>query len=706
MRVLSLFDGMACGMIAFKVAGIPIDSYDAYEIDKFAVQVATHNFPDIKEHGDVFKADFAKYEGIDYVVGGSPCFTAGHLILTDKGYVDVKDIKTGDMVLTHKGRYKPVIRTNERVSKVCEVNAMGYPTFTTTAEHPFYTLGRRKATYAEYKQLGSWRTFDKEPKWTAAKDLTNNHFVGMHIDKTEGAQSIDCETAYILGRYVADGHLRKTKRTGRKNSYQYQVVLSIGAEKVKQFKERVKYHHFSCYLHTDNVYRCVFSNQELLEFIRSNGFGEGAANKNIPKMIHGQMPKVKEAFLMGYIEGDGCYIAKEDKYLMSTVSPRLAFGLQRLITSLWQTNVSVSVSNNNKPHKIGNREIKANYPLYTICAKREIRKQTVAHIQDGIMWTQIKSVTPTEREKTVYNIEVADDNSYTVNNCIVHNCTYWSIAQSPDKRETTASGIGWELFSQYVRAIKEAKPKYFIYENNKSMAKAIYDSISATFGFEPIMINSALVSAQNRERYYWVGKRNEYGEYDKVMIEQPGERGITMSDIIESGKSPRKKGYAITHLQGNGRDYFKKHHTNIAFEPVQVGVLPRKDGSISTSKPYRIYSTNGKGVTIQGQAGGLGAKTGLYAIKGKTFTISAKHIVIGGKPYEINLPDGEYTIRPLTVSETKKMQTVPEWYEFPCSDTAAQKMLGNGWTIEVIVHLIRATQEGKTEAKQLTFWEV
>jgi DNA-binding HxlR family transcriptional regulator len=58
------------------------------------------------------------------------------------------------------------------------------------------------------------------------------------------------------------------------------------------------------------------------------------------------------------------------------------------------------------------------------------------------------------------------------------------------------------------------------------------------------------------------------------------------------------------------------------------------------------------------------------------------------------------------VSETKKMQTVPEWYEFPCSDTAAQKMLGNGWTIEVIVHLIRATQVGKTEAKQLTFWEV
>ena len=97
-------------------------------------------------------------------------------------------------------------------------------------------------------------------------------------------------------------------------------------------------------------------------------------------------------------------------------------------------------------------------------------------------------------------------------------CTFWSIAQSPDKRETTASGLGWELFSQYVRALHEAQPKYFIYENNKSMARDIYNSISETFGFEPIMINSALVSAQNRQRYYWVGRRNLDGTYSKVEV--------------------------------------------------------------------------------------------------------------------------------------------------------------------------------------------
>lgn len=112
-------------------------------------------------------------------------------------------------------------------------------------------------------------------------------------------------------------------------------------------------------------------------------------------------------------------------------------------------------------------------------------------------------------------------------------CTYWSIAQSPDKRETTASGIGWDMFSQYVRALKEAEPKYFIYENNKSMANAIRQAITETFGFEPICINSALVSAQNRQRLYWVGKRNADGTYSKVDVEQPEDRGILLRDVLD-----------------------------------------------------------------------------------------------------------------------------------------------------------------------------
>lgn len=113
-------------------------------------------------------------------------------------------------------------------------------------------------------------------------------------------------------------------------------------------------------------------------------------------------------------------------------------------------------------------------------------------------------------------------------------CTYWSIAQK-NNRETEASGMGWELFSQYVRALHEAQPMFFVYENNKSMSKAIRESITETFGFEPVLINSALVSAQNRQRLYWVGKRNPDGTYSRVQVDQPEDRGILLKDILEGG---------------------------------------------------------------------------------------------------------------------------------------------------------------------------
>ena len=113
-------------------------------------------------------------------------------------------------------------------------------------------------------------------------------------------------------------------------------------------------------------------------------------------------------------------------------------------------------------------------------------------------------------------------------------CTYWSIAQSPDKRETKASGLGWELFSQYVRALHEAKPKYFIYENNYSMSPEIRASITDTFGFDAELINSALVSAQNRQRLYWVGMRTDDG-YKQIYVPQPEDKRILLKDILGRG---------------------------------------------------------------------------------------------------------------------------------------------------------------------------
>lgn len=310
-------------------------------------------------------------------------------------------------------------------------------------------------------------------------------------------------------------------------------------------------------------------------------------------------------------------------------------------------------------------------------------------------------------------------------------CTKWSIAQK-NNRETEASGMGWELFNQYVRALHEAKPKWFVYENNKSMSKKIRTSIDETFGFEAVDINSAMVSAQNRQRLYWVGKRNEDGTYSKANIEQPKDLGILLRDVIECGERIPAYGMedksrpvtACYAYKGSGEGSLateafpgnpNKQVRDYVAEPVRVGALPRPNGELSTSQGMRVYSVDGKSVTLTAGGGGMGGKTGLYAIpidyaapcqydvsgkpvRAKSATDGKEHpvyevtggmIAIKGKQYPIKLTDGLYIIRKLTVKECMRLQTVPEWYTFPVSNTQAYKMLGNGWTVDVIAHILK-----------------
>lgn len=316
-------------------------------------------------------------------------------------------------------------------------------------------------------------------------------------------------------------------------------------------------------------------------------------------------------------------------------------------------------------------------------------------------------------------------------------CTYWSIAQSKDKREREPHGLGWDLFSQYLRALDQERPRYFIYENNASMSPAIKKQITKCFGFAPVLINSALVSAQNRERLYWVGKRNASGGYSPVMIEQPQDRGIILKDILDNADSlpindtvggkarairasyakaatlnfidgeigQRQTGIATLCINSkvDGKQPSVQHRiydangkmpaATASFNPrVIYKVGDRGNGGQST----RLYSIEGKAVTICSGAGGGGAKTGLYCVPGErgnnVFTVTAGTLDYNGRPIPVKLADGDYKIRKLSISECKRLQTVPEWYDMTgIAQSQAYKCLGNGWTVEVIAHLIRAT---------------
>ncbi|WP_305141002.1 DNA cytosine methyltransferase [Acutalibacter muris] len=304
-------------------------------------------------------------------------------------------------------------------------------------------------------------------------------------------------------------------------------------------------------------------------------------------------------------------------------------------------------------------------------------------------------------------------------------CTHWSIAQSRH-RETRPEGQGWELFRNYLIAKERYCPDFFLYENNKSMAPAIREQITAELGVKPIFINSALVSAQSRQRLYWT---NIPG------VEQPEDRGLVLRDILESGLPLREKGYILkaNYANSNAANALDSKHfpATMAAEPIRVGAIESSTGS--EGQGHRVYSADGKSKILCGNGGGAGAKTGLYTVPtgmawrghanadnpssfearpdqkanavivghqsrlvietadGRSFPayeVKNGRIAIKGREYPIRLADGFYIIRKLTVLECMRLQTVPEDYIFPVSNSQAYKMLGNGWTVEVIAHIL------------------
>jgi len=242
-------------------------------------------------------------------------------------------------------------------------------------------------------------------------------------------------------------------------------------------------------------------------------------------------------------------------------------------------------------------------------------------------------------------------------------CTYWSIAKK--SRETSCNGEGFRLFNEYVRALHESKCKYFLFENNYSIHQNIKDKISESLGVKPIVINSSLVSGQNRKRCYWTNIPN---------ITQPDDKGILLADILESGVPWQDKSYCMTaSYQGAvfNNTLERKQRTMVAVPIENIGFNlcnPVRIGQIGKGgQGQRIYSVHGKSVTITANGGGMGAKTGLY---------------------RIDLPDGEYIVRKLTPVEAERLQTLPDNYTAGISNTQRYKCIGNGWTVDVIAHIL------------------
>lgn len=275
-------------------------------------------------------------------------------------------------------------------------------------------------------------------------------------------------------------------------------------------------------------------------------------------------------------------------------------------------------------------------------------------------------------------------------------CTFWSIAQK-NGRETEAEGMGWELFKNYLIAKKKFKPDFFLYENNKSAAQAIKDQISYELDVDLMHINSALVSAQNRQRFYAFNWK----------VDQPKDRGVLLRDILQSrtdeiGYELQAVGVGYRNRREDDGKLYRRFETHgeekanalttvqtdsMVAEPIRVGDIG------STAQAHRVYSCDGKSVTINAGGGGQGGKTGLYLCPAgeqmeNLYEVKNGIISLKGREYPIKLADGFYIIRKLTPVECERLQTLPDGYTEGVSNAQRYKGLGNGWTAEVIIHVL------------------
>ena len=221
-------------------------------------------------------------------------------------------------------------------------------------------------------------------------------------------------------------------------------------------------------------------------------------------------------------------------------------------------------------------------------------------------------------------------------------CTFWSKAKchtAKQARELDADGMGWQLFMKFVEALHNVRPKYFLYENNYGMPPNIEEAISDQLGVKPVMIDSALVSAQRRKRLYWTNIPN---------VTQPQDKGVLVRDIIESDPS------LVKCFDDRIRKTMIETPNYIKYDLGGKGHYSQQD---------RMYFLDGKAPTVP-----------------RCRTETKFNVYLGGELYKKTCP-----------VEIERLQTLPDNYTQVdgVTKTARFEAVGNGWTVDVIAHILK-----------------
>ena len=418
--------------------------------------------------GDITKIDFEKLPDTDVVVGGSPCFPAGSLVLTGRGFIPIEQVEIGDLALTHRGNWKRVIDKGSHIGDTIILKGQGTPGIECTPNHKFLA-GHRE--FHQKKTRGvtrSWSEFVPDD-WVPAADMTGHMWLNMGGDVPElpipafdftGCQTTDIRLSapffYFVGRWLGDGWLNVFKRTGRRGSYMKRVFVCDSFDKEDDLRARLDETglHFGARHERTGVRFCC-SSTALHDWLESN-FGKGSANKTIPAWAFGMKREWREALLRGYWDSDGD--RTKNGMHATSVSKRLLLGVKMLAAGLGSPSGLSMHEPNRAQCGIEGRIVheRINYMLATYDHPRK-------SIMTGLgYWGHVREIGAGREKVRVYNITVEDDHSYTIDGIAVKNCQ--SLSQAglrAGMHEGTRSG----LWSYQADILKASKSPLLLWEN-------------------------------------------------------------------------------------------------------------------------------------------------------------------------------------------------------------------------------------------------
>ena len=614
-KVFTAFSGYDSQCLALNKLGIDYELVGWSEIDRYAIKAHDALFPQWAErnYGDISKVDWAQVPDFDLFTYSSPCFVAGTLVLTDRGYIPIEDVKVGDMVLTHKNRYQKVLRVGHKQSSdLYEIKGMAFDKIVCTGNHPFYT--REMYRHGHY----SVRAF-REPCWTEAKDLgkktycavainTESKFPewGGCIDNRWGHHRVQNNLSekfsntsfwYLMGRYVGDGWAMESK-TGKK------VFICCGGRNEDKLRMAFEHCDFKTTIINEKTATkyVVFSN-ELYAFVQR--YGKYAHGKFVDAETLALSADLLRAFVEGYTDSDGCIVGNNHKY--TTVSKALVYGMAQCVVKAFNRPYAVYWTKRKPTTEIEGRTVNQR-DSYQLVFHEEKSKQEKAFTEDGTIWFPIQKVERLDGQTaTVYNLEVENDNSYTANGVVVHNCQDFSQAglqRGGVKGSGTRSSLLWEC----ERAIIAKKPKYLLMENVAALVSQKFIktfqswmSLLESYGYRNYaqVLNAKDYGVpQNRERIFLVSVREDC-EPEQYYFPKAQKLTRLMKDVLEQNVDE------------------KYYLSDESIQTLTNGTINHKNkGNGFAFKPHKPDDEYAYTVAV----GGKGGKTDNFVIDEKTET--------------------------------------------------------------------------------------